>query len=103
MARVLTVLDAANAFNKPTFSFVAVGAKYDINRHNLSFDATITDFPWSSDTKVRLTTGSYDLYATFTKYDTEIHFQVSNNYKEQAINLAKDFKPFQTVKLTKGV
>ena len=103
MARVLTVLDAANAFNKPTFSFVAVGAKYDINRHNLSFDATITDFPWSSDTKVRLTTGSYDLYATFTKCDTEINFQVSNNYQEQAINLAKDFKPFQTVKLTKGV
>ena len=103
MARVLTVLDAANAFNKPTFSFVAVGAKYDINRHNLSFDATITDFPWSSDTKVRLTTGSYDLYATFTKCDTKIYFQVSNNYKEQAINLAKDFKPFQTVQLTKGV
>ena len=103
MARVLTVLDAANAFNKPTFSFVAVGAKYDINRHNLSFDATITDFPWSSDTKVRLTTGSYDLYVTFTKYDAKIYFQVSNNYKEQAINLAKDFKPFQTVQLTKGV
>lgn len=103
MARVLTILDAANEFNKPTFSFVAVGAKYDIDRHNLSFKSTITDFPWNSDTKVRLTTGSYDLYATFTKYDTEIHFQVSNNYQEQAINLAKDFKPFQTVQLTKGV
>ena len=103
MARVLTVLDAANAFNKPTFSFVAVGAKYDINHHNLSFDATITDFPWSSDTKVRLTTGLYDLYATFTKCDDKIHFQVSNNYQEQAKNLAEDFKPFQTVQLTKGV
>ena len=36
--------------------------------------AVFDDFPWNSDTKVRLTTGSYDLYATFTKYDTEIHF-----------------------------
>ena len=103
MARVLTVLDAANEFNKPTFSFAAVGAEYNIDRHNLSFKSTITDFPWNSDTKVRLTTGSYDLYATFIKYNTEIHFQVSNNYQEQAINLAKDFKPFQTVQLTKGV
>lgn len=103
MARVLTVLDAANAFNKPTFSFVAVGAEYNTNRHNLSFDATITNFPWSTGTKVRLTTGSYDLYATFTKCDAKIHFQVSNNYREQAIDLAKDFKPFQTVQLTKGV
>ena len=74
MARVLTVLDAANEFNKPTFSFAAVGAEYNINRHNLSFKATIDDFPWNSGTKVRLTTGSYDLYATFTKHDTEIHF-----------------------------
>ena len=103
MARVLTVLDAANEFNKPTFSFAAVGAEYNINRHNLSFKATIDDFPWNSGTKVRLTTGSYDLYATFTKHDTEIHFQVSNNYQEQAKNLAEDFKPFQTVQLTKGV
>lgn len=103
MARVLTVLDAANEFNKPTFSFAAVGAEYNIDRHNLSFKATIDDFPWNSGTKVRLTTGSYDLYATFTKHDTEIHFQVSNNYQEQAINLAEDFKPFQTVQLTKGV
>lgn len=103
MARVLTILDAANEFNKPTFSFAAVGAEYNIDRHNLSFKATIDDFPWNSGTKVRLTTGSYDLYATFTKHDTEIHFQVSNNYQEQAINLAEDFKPFQTVQLTKGV
>lgn len=104
MARVLTILDAANEFNKPTFSFVAVGAKYDIDRHKLSFDATLNSFPWNEDTRVRLTTEASQIYAYFTSFDkTTVNFQVNKDYATGAKELADSFKKFQTIQLTKGV
>lgn len=104
MARVLTVLDAANEFNKPTFSFVAVGAKYDIDHHKLSFDVTLDSFPWNEDTRVRLTTETSQIYAYFTSFDeTTVNFQVNDDYAAEAKKLAENFKKFQTVQLTKGV
>lgn len=104
MARVLTVLDAANAFNKYSFSFVAVSANYDIARHNLSFAVTLNSFPWNEDTEVKIATETNELYATFTKRtDTSINFQVSNSFDSEARKLAQNFKKFQTISLTKGV
>lgn len=101
MARVLTVLDAANLFNKPTFSFVAVGANYD--NHKLSFDVTLDSFPWNENTKVRLTTETSQLYAYFTSVDkTTINFQINDSYDAEAKELVKNFKRFQTVQLTRG-